>query len=328
MRVPAFAAVAFFAAWGVIDFFTSSKTQSIEPQEQKILTDVPELGAAHTFAIPDSFTFAGEKMPLEYFDVRESLDQELLKVAYWHSEMFLYLKKSYRFFPVIEPILAENNIPDDFKYLMVTESGMRNVSSPAGAKGFWQFMTETAKDYGLEVTREVDERYHLEKATKAACKYLKESYKRYNSWTAAAASYNVGIGNLNKQIQGQGTEDYYDLWLNAETARYLYRIAAVKLIMQAPQTYGFYLQKKDLYPQIETYTVSSDTAFINLQIFAQKNGTNVKVLKTLNPWLRSDKITNPTKRTYKFVIPQKGARSKNYFETDSEADNYINNTEF
>lgn len=317
--------VTLLAAWGAIDIFTSAKNTG-KPDENQPKQNSNNTFASFAYELPKEMTFAGEQIPLQNYDVRESLDQELLKVAYWHSEMFSYLKKSYRFFPIVEPILKANGIPEDFKYLMVTESGMRNVTSPAGAKGFWQFMEETATSYGMTVNKEIDERYDLEKATVGACKYLKEAYNRYGSWTLAAASYNVGQGNLNKQIRGQGTDDYYDMFLNVETARYIYRIAAVKLVMQNPQSYGYYFRKTDLYPIIDTKTISTDTVLIDLTKFAKQNGTNYKVFKLLNPWLRADIITNSAKKTYKFVVPTEKGRSKDYFagETDDE---YLENAE-
>ena len=190
--------------------------------------------------IPQKLEFAGESVPLENFDARESLDRELLVNTYFHSQTILLIKKAGRYFPVIEPILNDNNIPDDFKYLAVAESGLANVVSPKKAVGFWQLMEETARDYGLEVSKEVDERYHLAKATEAACKFFKESYTKYKSWTLTAASFNAGRRGIDRQIAKQKQNYYYDLLLYEETARYIYRILALKLVMSNPEQYGFH----------------------------------------------------------------------------------------
>ncbi len=314
------------SAWGAVDIFTFSKSENLPDEKYQARRD--STYAFYALPVPKEINFAGETVPVENFDVRESLDQEFLKVAYWHSEFFLYLKKAHRYFQIVEPILKAQNIPEDFKYLMITESGMRNVSSPAGAKGFWQFMTPTAKSYGMQINREVDERYNLEKATVGACKYLKEAYQKYGSWTMAAASYNVGTGNLDKQIAGQGTDNYYDLLLNSETGRYVYRVLAVKTIMQNPRAYGFNFRKKDLYPLIDTKIITTDTTNIDLVKFAKKHGTNYKILRILNPWLRSDKLTNSAQKTYKIKVPANNGRSKDYFADDPKKNELVNTVEY
>ncbi len=258
--------------------------------------------------MPEKVEFAGEALPIEDFDVREAVDKELLKVSYWHSELFLYLKRANRSFPVIEPILKENGIPDDFKYVAIIESGLVNVSSPAGAKGVWQFMAATAKEYGLEVNKEVDERYHLEKSTVAACKYLKDRHYSFKNWSMVAASYNMGAGGLNKNRKYQKENSYFDLLLNPETSRYIYRTVAVKLIFENPENYGFHFRQKDLYPVIPTHEVKVDSALFDLVKFAKDNGTNYKMLKYFNPWLRARRLTNKYKKTYYLKIPNEGAR--------------------
>ena len=257
----------------------------------------------YTPKIPETVDFAGERLPIENYDVFESLDYEMHKVMFWHSETILYLKRQAEIFKVVEPILEKNNVPLDFKFLMVAESGMVNVSSPAGAKGYWQFLKATAIQYGLTVNDEVDERYHLEKSTEAACKYLLDSHKSFNSWTLTAASYNVGRGGLNKQINRQKTDSFYDLYLNRETSRYLYRIVVYKLIMTNPRDFGFYIRDKDSYKYPKTRTIEVTSEIPSLIDFAIQYKTNYKVLKMLNPWLRSDKLTNSSGKTYYIKVP-------------------------
>ena len=268
--------------------------------------------AIYAFPLPEKLDFAGEKVPLENFDVRESLDLEILKVAYWQSEMFLYLKRAHRIFPIVEPILKKYGVPDDFKYLMVAESGMVNVVSPAKAEGYWQFMSRTAREYGLEVNNEVDERYHLKKSTEAACKYLKKRYKKFGSWATVAASYNAGDGGINKYINYQKVKSYYDLAMFTETGRYVYRTLAFKVVMGNPQKYGFNYKKKDLYPQIAVQKIAVDSAITDMVAFSKKYDTNYKVFKILNPWLRAHQLTNKSKKKYIIEMPKKGARAKKY----------------
>lgn len=256
-----------------------------------------------SLSTPRSLTFAGEEVPLELIDVRESLDRELLVNTYWQSQSLLFNKRANRWFPVIEPILAENGIPDDFKYLALIESGFENVVSPAGATGFWQFLRDTGREYGLEINNEVDERYHVEKSTEAACKYLKDAYDRFGSWTLAAASYNMGMRGLQRQIERQNSHTYYDLLLNSETARYVYRIMAVKEIMSKPGQYGFHYRPQDLYPPYHTKEVEVDTAVEDFARFALEHGVNYKILKILNPWLRDTYLTNPEGNTYRIKLP-------------------------
>ncbi len=265
--------------------------------------------------IPDEMDFAGERTPLENFDVREALDQELLINAYWQSHTLLLIKRANRYFPVIERVLSENGIPEDFKYLPVAESDLMNLVSPANAVGFWQFRKATAMDYGLEVNDEIDERYHLEKSTEAACKFLKRSYENYGSWTMAAASYNLGRTGLNRQIQRQDQRYYYDILLNDETGRYVYRLLALKLIMENPGAYGFEFEASDLYPPIPTYEVTVDSGVEDFAEFARRYSINYKVLKIFNPWLRDNKLTNAKGKTYYLSIPVKGYRN---FALDDE----------
>lgn len=258
---------------------------------------------AGTPFIPDELEFSGETVPLKYYDIFESLEREMLVNTYYHSQTILFIKKANRYFPIIEPILKDNNIPDDFKYLAVAESGLANVVSPAEATGYWQLLESTANDYGLEVNNEVDERYHLEKSTEAACLFLKDSYEKYKNWTLVAASYNVGRRGIDRQIDRQGETDYYNLLFNEETARYLFRILAIKLVLEDPMRYGFDIKKEDLYKPVKYNLVSIDKSIPDIGTFAREQGTNYKLLKYLNPWLRDNKLTNAKGKEYIIKIP-------------------------
>jgi len=255
---------------------------------------------------PTSVDFAGEPTPLQISDVRERLDRELLVNANLDATTVLIIRRANRYFPIIEPILQQYGVPDDFKYLAVIESGLMNVTSPSGAKGFWQFMPDTAKERGMEVNELVDERYHLEKSTEAACKYLLAAKAKFGTWTMAAASYNGGIAGLSKRIDEQKVTNYYDLGLTDETARYVFRIIALKEIMKNPALYGFSIYQDDLYPPIPTKNVEVDSTINDLTGFAQSQGINYKILKIHNPWLRDKKLLNPNKKKYEIKIPLSG----------------------
>jgi hypothetical protein len=261
-----------------------------------------------SFRIPDEVTFAGERMPLENFDTRESLERELLTNAYRHSSTILIIKKANRYNPIIESILKKNNIPEDFKYLVAAESEYNNVVSPVGATGFWQIMADTGKERGLEINSVVDERYNIEKATQFACDYFKKSYQKYGNWTLVAASYNGGRAGIDLQIGIQNQKNYYDLLLNDETARYIFRVVAYKLIINNPRAYGYNLKQEDLYPEIKYYEVKVDTSITDFSKFADKYNTNYKILKYLNPWLRKPYLT-PKNKAYTIKIPAEGTRS-------------------
>ena len=257
-----------------------------------------------TVKIPDNVSFADEKMPLEQFDVKEALDRELLSNSYFHSQTIRYIKLAPRYFPVIEPILKEMGIPDDFKYLAVAESGFNpRAASPAGAVGFWQFLDVTAKEYGLEVNKEIDERYHVEKSTYAFCSYLRSSYNKFGSWTLAAASYNGGMARVQSQKSRQKMSEYYDLLFVEETQRYVFRIAALKLIMENPEQYNFVVKENEKYPFIKTREVEINGPVKNFADFAIEQGINYKLLKDFNPWLRDDKLTNAAGKKYTVKIP-------------------------
>jgi membrane-bound lytic murein transglycosylase D len=255
---------------------------------------------------PVAVDFAGEKAPLHVYDVRERFDRELLINANLHSSTILIIKRANRAFPVIEPILKKYDVPDDFKYLAVIESSLTNAVSSAGARGIWQFMPETAKEKGMEVNDFVDERYHLEKSTVAACKYLIKAKEKFGTWTLAAASYNGGMNGVNKQIESQKVNSYYDLLLNDETSRYVFRILALKEIMKNPSKYGFDVSKSELYEKLPVKKIEVDSTINDLATFALAQGINYKILKIHNPWLRDKKLANPNKKKYELEIPLKG----------------------
>jgi len=261
--------------------------------------------------LPEKLDFSNETVPIDNFDVQESLDREMLSVANFHSQALLYIKKSNRYFSVIEPILKKHEIPDDFKYLALAESGfLDRVISPSGAVGIWQFMKSAAIENGLEVNEEVDERYHIEKATEAACKYLKKAFNIYGSWTFVAASYNAGVSGMNKQIEVQKSKNYYDLMLNDETSRYLFRILALKLIIGEPDKYGFKVSDEEKYPIIPVKDVKVTTSIKSFADFARTHHVNYKLLKLFNPWLRQPYLKNVKGKTYTLRIPETGSLRK------------------
>jgi hypothetical protein len=255
--------------------------------------------------VPTDVDFAGETVPMNMFYVYESLDRELLVNTYWHNKTVLMFKRAHRWFPLIEPILEENGIPDDFKYLAVIESGLMNAVSPSGAVGFWQFLKGTAKDYGLEVTKTVDERYHVEKSTEAACKYFLESYEKFQNWTLVAAAYNAGKRRIKEALEDQQADSYYDLLLNDETSRYVFRIIALKVIFEKPTDYGMFMREKDFYPPVPVRTVNVDKDVKDLVVFAKEHGISYKVLKMFNPWLRDAKLHVKRGKRYTIAIPER-----------------------
>ena len=267
------------------------------------------------FKLPENVTFAGEKMPLDNFDTRESLEREILTSAYRHSSTILIIKRANRYLPMIEKTLKKNNIPDDFKYLAAAESEYSNMISPAGATGFWQIMPETGREQGMEINTVVDERYDVEKSTQFACDYFLKSYEKYGNWTLAAASYNGGRAGLDEQIEIQHQNNYYDLLLSEETARYIFRAVAYKLVITDPVSFGFNIGKEDLYPELKYYEEKVDTAVTDFSAFAEKFGTNYKMLKFLNPWLRKPYLTPKTNKEYFIKIPSEGMRNIEKTET-------------
>ncbi len=252
------------------------------------------------------FSFCGEKLPMDNWDVRQRLDAELLRNVYFHSQTILAIKRANALFPVIEPILKEEGVPEDLKYLAVAESALSNAVSPAGARGVWQFMKSAADGYGLEVNSEVDERYHLEKATRAACKYLRKEKERLGSWMLAAAAYNGGPGRIAEEMEKQRAKSFYDLNLAAdETMRYPFRIVAIKEVMENPAQYEYVIDADHLYDPINEYrTVEVSRPVASWGDFARENGTNYRMLKLYNPWLIDSKLTNKAGKTYKIRLPK------------------------
>jgi len=277
-------------------------TQTDENLEKKIINDYN----VYALPIPEKLDFAGESVPLNNPDIRERLDRELLVNAYWQSNGLLLFKRANKYFPQIEPLLKKYGLPDDFKYLAVAESALEYKSSPAGASGIWHFMKGTGLEYGLEINEYVDERYDLEKATMVAAQYLKKSKEKFGSWTMAAASYNAGVGGMNKQINRQKETGYYDLLLNDETSRYVLRIIAIKEIMSNPEQYGFNFRQKDLYVNIPTFKVKVDTPVEDWSEWVKQYGINYKILKIHNPWLRDTYLKNASGKEYFIKIPEKG----------------------
>lgn len=293
--------LASLAIAGEAFIFSSRKEDSEQLHAKAIKSDY----RIYAPTIPDTLYFCGERVPLNLWYVRESLDRELVSNMYYQSSTLFNIKRATRVFPTIERILKEENVPLDFKYLCVIESNLQNATSPAGAQGYWQFMKTTGQKYGLEINDEIDMRNDLEASTHAACKYLKYLKHRLGNWTNAAAAYNCGEGGLEKRLSNQQQKSYYDLLLNRETQRYIYRILALKLIMQHPQDYGYFVRRCDTYPELPYDEVELSGKDVDLVQFAIDHGTSYKMLRTMNPWLTTDKLKNKGGNTYKVRIPTK-----------------------
>lgn len=278
------------------------------PSDETIGKEQPIVNDYNVYALemPENLNFAGEMVPVQDPDIYERMDRELLVNTYWQSNGLLMFKRAQKYFPIIEPILEKNGVPEDFKYLAVIESGLTNAVSPAGARGFWQIMKATGRENGLEVNTNVDERYNLEMATEVACKYLKKAKNQLGSWTLAAAAYNAGNAGISRRLEAQGVNDYYDLLLGEETGRYMFRIVALKEILGHPDKYGFNFNKNDLYKPIPTYEVQVDTAVADFAQFAKRFGINYKILKLHNPWLREPHLNNKSRKLYNIEIPEEG----------------------
>lgn len=285
-------------------FFTNNTIARVDgnpvdifPQEYKIISP----------KIPNNLTIFGEGVPLDNFEVYERVDREILVNTYWHSATILAIKRASRWFPVIEPILKQNNIPEDFKYLAVVESNLENVVSPAGATGYWQFIKSAAKQYGLEVADDVDERYDVIKSTEAACKYLNTAYQMFGNWTMSASSYNAGMSGIDKWRGLQKTTNYWNLVLGSETSRYVSRIIAMKLIMENPSAYGYDLKDEDLYKPLKYKEVELNTSVTDFAEYASTLDVNYKTLKLYNPWLRDTKLKIKSGVKYKIKVPEDGS---------------------
>lgn len=280
--------------------------------------------AIEEFEKKHNYSFSGEKIPIYSQRILEKFEKEVRKNARWHKEIVQSYKRSGKYFPVIEPILKQYGIPDDFKYLTVVESGLDNKTSPRGAAGIWQFMPHTAREYGLQVSEHIDERYDLAKSTRAACKFFKQSYKKFKSWTLVAASYNLGINGLRRKIRKQDADSYYDLRLNSETARYVYRVIAVKDILSNPSHYHFKLKPHHKYAPVPSKKIKVEDEIPDLTIWANNHGIDEKVLKIFNPWLRSNQLPNPDKKRYFIEIPTGKislASSGNNLDLEKKKDN-------
>ncbi|GAA0871910.1 lytic transglycosylase domain-containing protein [Gangjinia marincola] len=276
------------------------------PTDENLNTKIINEYNVYALPLPDDPKFAGEDVPIENPDIKERLDRELLVNTYWQSNGLLMIKRAHKYFPIIEPILKKNGVPNDFKYLAVIESGLTQAVSPAGATGFWQIMKQTGKEYGLEINDNVDERYHITLATEVACKYLKESKERLGSWTLAAAAYNAGNYGISKRLKAQQVDDYYDLLLGEETGRYLFRILALKEILKDPKKYGFNYRQKDLYDKVPTSNFIVKESIEDLASWAKQQGINYKILKIHNPWLREPELKNASGKKYIIELPKQG----------------------
>lgn len=274
----------------------------LDPERDSVKSEVPYCVTSP--AVPEKILFAGQEIDLLRYDHRERMDRELLSFTYMHSTTLLTIKRANRYFPLIEPILKANGIPEDFKYLAVIESSLNPLAkSPAGAAGMWQFMPATGREFGLEVNTNIDERYHIEKETRAACAYLKEAYQKFGNWLCVAAAYNAGQGRISTQMQRQMVDQAVDLWLVEETSRYMFRLLAAKAVISHPQQYGFLLKREQLYPPIPYMEETVTTGIENLALFARQKGITYAQLKDANPWLRDTSLQNKTGRTYVLKIP-------------------------
>lgn len=284
---------------------------AISPNEQMFAGKLNFLssprGAKDTvalFDLPAELSFAGEPVPLAKGDVLERLERELYVNAYWESNLILLFKRSKKYLPEIERLLKEQGVPDDFKYLAIAESGLLNATSSAGAKGYWQILDATGEEYGLEITESVDERYDLEKSTLAAAAYLKKAHQRFGDWTAVAASYNMGQAGFSRRQEEQFHSNYYDLYLNEETSRYLFRILAFKLLFENPEAFGYHFQEEDFYTQPQFTQIEVNQDLPDLAQWATEKGSSYKFLKLYNPWLRDQSLKVKKGKSYILRLPK------------------------
>jgi len=296
----------FLLMMGLFLLSSNTKEVSIEKRIEHLEQEIYTLSQTNSAPIPDQVDFCGEKITLDRLDLRERFDREINAFTYLHSTTLLYLKRANRYFPVIEPLLKKNGIPDDFKYLCLIESNLDiRALSTANAAGLWQFIESTGKDYGLEINSEVDERYNIEKATDAACQYFKDAYAKYGSWINVAASYNAGMAKITSVLSAQQVDSALDLLLVPETSRYVFRIVAIKQLFENPYLYGFVLKKEDLYPTVPVQRIVVTETIDNIAAFSQQYGLNYMLLKEYNPWLRDNKLTVKSKKSYEILIPKK-----------------------
>lgn len=283
----------------IIVFFSNG----IHENEVQSITNTHKNYKIKALQLPNNLNLAGERVPIEIEDVKERMDRELLVNTYWQSNGLLLLKRAHKYFPILETLLKKYGIPDDFKYLALAESGFIDETSTAGAAGIWHFMKKTGKEYGLEINKNVDERYHIEKSTKVAAAYLKKAKERFGSWTLAAAAYNAGNYGIAKRLETQQVTSYYDALLPDETERYVFRILALKEVISNPKKYGFVFDENDLYTLEQTKEIKVDSAITNIASFAKNFGVNYKELKKHNPWLRENHLNNKSKKNYLIKIP-------------------------
>lgn len=284
---------------------TALLTNAISTQNITDAKNTSDTYKIKALKLPHNLNLAGERVPLEMQDIKERMDRELLVNTYWQSNGLLLIKRVHKYFPILEPLLKKYGLPDDFKYLAVAESALIDETSSAGAAGMWHFMRGTGKEYGLEINKNVDERYNIEKSTKVAAEYLIKAKERLGSWTLAAAAYNAGNYGIAKRLKAQGVTSYYDALLPDETERYVFRIIALKEVLSNPKKYGFIFDQSDLYTLPTTKTVKVDTVITNIANFAKHFGTNYKELKLHNPWLRQNKLNNKSRKMYEIKIPIK-----------------------
>jgi membrane-bound lytic murein transglycosylase D len=314
----------FMLAVALCFIFAKNVTRNSDQEYRMLFSRYYKIFSPET---PSRIDFSGEPVPLELFYVKESLDREILVNTYMHSSTILMFKRANRWFPVIVPILKKYNIPEDFKFLALAESNFVNAVSSAGAEGFWQFIKGTGQKYGLEMTEEVDERYNVEKATEAACRFFLESYDEYKNWTLVAASFNRGTEGLSKALDKQKVSNYYDTYLNDETSRYVYRILALKQIYTHPVAFGFYLREKDFYPPLKTRTLTVDSTISDLPAFAAGLKINYRILREFNPWLRRYSLTNKTGKRYQITLPAEGSvKAANLSKVLPGDDTFFNDT--
>lgn len=254
--------------------------------------------------VPNEIIFAGDTISFKDLDLKERMDNELVINNFWHSNTIMMMKRSNRWLPVMKEIFRAENVPEDLVYISVIESGLQNVTSPRGAKGFWQFMERTGDEYGLIINSQMDERYHVEKSTRAACQYLKTANEKFGSWILAAASYNLGMYGMADNLKRQKVDNYFDLSLNSETARYIFRLMAIKLVFENPSNYGFYINNESLYPQYKTKDVIIDTSIPNLYEWSIEHGITIKILRRLNPWIKGKDFIVEDGEVYTFKIPK------------------------